>query len=233
VIVQSRTPDKNPGTFSLVPVVDGEFLPERPVDAFRNGRTHRVPLIIGSNQREGTLFRGRVDILPRSAPRINALFDQAPESARDAMRAAYTGLARGSVDFGSDFVFWYPSLLIGELHSRVAPVYSYRFDLAPRLMHLLGIGATHGIELFALFDQTDLPVARAMSVLGGRDVFVSAGERMRRHWLHFAANGRPDSGWPRYTVADRLTLIIDETDRIESDPRGDRRAVWHEFLPEL
>jgi len=234
VAVQTRTPDANPGTFCLVPVVDDDFLPERPVDAFRAGRAHRVPLIIGSNEREGTLFRGRVDILPRSAPRINAIFDQAPESAHAAMRAAYTGLSplRGSVDFGSDFVFWYPSLQLGELHSRVAPVYVYRFDLAPRLMHMLGFGATHGIELFALFDQTDLPVARIMSVLGGREPFINAGERMRRHWLHFAVTGRPDTGWPRYTEEDRLTLIIDAADRVESDPRGDRRAVWQEFLPD-
>jgi len=234
VAVQTRTPDSNPGTFCLVPVVDGVFLPERPVDAFRSGRTHRVPLIIGSNEREGTLFRGRVDILPRSAPRLSAIFDQAPESAHEAMRAAYTGLSplRGSVDFGSDFVFWYPSVQLGDLHSRFAPVYVYRFGLAPRLMHMLGFGATHGIELFALFDQTDLPVARIMSMLGGRELFINAGERMRRHWLHFAVTGRPDTGWPRYTEEDRLTLIIDAEDRVESDPRGDRRAVWQEFLPD-
>ncbi|MCI4656206.1 carboxylesterase/lipase family protein [Cryobacterium zhongshanensis] len=234
VAVQTRTPDSNPGTFCLVPVVDGDFLPERPVDAFRAGREHRVPLIIGSNEREGTLFRGRVDILPRSAPRISAIFEQAPQSSHEAMRAAYAGLSplRGSVDFGSDFVFWYPSLQLGELHSRVAPVYVYRFDLAPRLMHMLGFGATHGIELFALFDQADLPVARIMSMLGGREPFINAGERMRRHWLHFAVTGRPDTGWPRYTEDDRLTLIIDAEDRVESDPRGDRRAVWQEFLPD-
>ncbi|TFC06218.1 carboxylesterase/lipase family protein [Cryobacterium sp. MDB2-33-2] len=234
IAVQTRTPDSNPGTFCLVPVVDGDFLPERPVDAFRAGREHRVPLIIGSNEREGTLFRGRVDILPHSAPRISAIFDQAPESSHEAMRAVYAGLSplRGSVDFGSDFVFWYPSLQLGELHSRVAPVYVYRFDLAPRLMHMLGFGATHGIELFALFDQTDLPVARIMSVLGGRELFINAGERMRRNWLHFALTGRPDADWPRFTEEDRLTLIIDAEDRVESDPRGDRRAVWQEFLPD-
>jgi hypothetical protein len=35
-------------------------------------------------------------------------------------------------------------------------------------------------------------------------------------------------------VADALTagdLGVDAADRIESDPRGERRAVWQEFLP--
>lgn len=235
VVVQSRTPDANPGTFCLVPVVDGDFLPERPLDAFRHGRAHRVPLIIGTNEREGSLFRGRVDILPRSPWRIVSVYDNAPVSSHDAMRAVYSRLPanRSAVDFGGDFVFWYPSVQIGELHSRVAPVYVYRFDLAPRLMHLLGIGATHGLELFALFEQVDAPFARAMSLLGGRAAFIGAGERMRRHWLRFAVTGRPDDTWPTYTETERLTLIIDEEDRIESDPRGERRAVWQSFMPEF
>ncbi len=101
------------------------------------------------------------------------------------MRSVYASLPakRSSSDFGGDFVFWYPSLQIGDFHSRVAPVYTYRFDLAPRLMHMLGIGATHGIELFALFDHVDGPTARAMTLLGGRELFIIAGERMRLHWL--------------------------------------------------
>jgi para-nitrobenzyl esterase len=235
VVLQSRTPDANPGTFCLVPVVDGDFLPERPLDAFRHGRAHRVPLIIGTNEREGSMFRGRVDILPRSPWRIVSVYDKAPPSSHDAMRAVYSRLPanRSAVDFGGDFVFWYPSVQIGELHSRVAPVYVYRFDLAPRLMHLLGIGATHGLELFALFEQIDVPVARAMSVLGGRAAFIGAGNRMRRHWLRFACTGRPDDVWPPYTEAERLTLIIDTEDRIESDPRGERRTVWQSFMPEF
>ena len=154
VALQARTPDANPGTFCLIPVIDGDFLPERVLDAFRRGTEHRVPLIIGTNEREGSLFRGRVDILPQSPMRIAAIFDHAPLSSHD-----------------------------------------------------------------------------VMSLLGGRELFINAGERMRLHWLRFACTGRPDDTWPAYSESDRLTLIIDEVDRIESDPRGERRAVWQEFLP--
>nr|WP_241973489.1 carboxylesterase family protein [Cryobacterium sp. TMT2-15-1] len=236
VALQARTPDANPGTFCMIPVIDGHFLPERPLDAFRHGTAHRVPLIIGTNERQGSLFRGRVDILPKSPTRIAAIFDHAPVSSHDAMRSVYASLPakRSSSDFGEDFVFWYPSLQIGDFHSRVAPVFTYRFDLAPRLTHMLGIGATHGIELFALFDHVDGPTARAMSLLRGRELFINAGERMRLRWLRwlrFACTGRPDDTWPTYSETDRLTLIIDEVDRIESDPRAERRAVWQEFLP--
>ncbi|KGJ71784.1 carboxylesterase [Cryobacterium roopkundense] len=233
--IQTRTPDARPGTFPLAPVVDGDFLPERPVDAFRHGRAHRVPLIIGTNDREGSAFRGRVDILPTSTPRIQALFASAPADVHKAMRQAYPGLhtKRTSSDFGGDFAFWFPSVTVGSLHSRVAPVHFYRFDLAPRLMHVIGLDATHGIELFALFNHVDTAFARTATSLGGRRVFIGAGERMRRHWLHFACTGVVDSSWPAYTETDRQTLIIDEVDRVESDPRGRRREAWQQFLPDL
>jgi para-nitrobenzyl esterase len=69
--------------------------------------------------------------------------------------------------------------------------------------------------------------------IGGREQFSQAGERMRRHWLHFAGTGIVESAWPRHTESDRLTLIIDVVDRVEGDPRGERRRVWQSFLPSL
>jgi para-nitrobenzyl esterase len=233
--LQVRTPDAHPGTFCLAPVIDGTFLPEHPLDAFREGRAHRVPLIIGTNDREGAIFRGRANVLPRSPWRIQALFDHAPEDSHAAMRSTYPGLpiSRAAADFGGDYAFWYPSIVVAELHSRFAPVHFYRFDIAPRIMHLLGLDATHGIEMYALFDQVDTPFARTMTALGGREPFSRAGQRMRRHWLHFACTGIVEGNWPRYTESDRLTLIIDVVDRVEADPRGERRRVWQQFLPDL
>ncbi|PJJ65659.1 carboxylesterase/lipase family protein [Compostimonas suwonensis] len=231
--LQARTPDSYPGTFCLAPVVDGVLLPERPMDAFRAGRAHRVPLIIGTNDREGSIFRGRIDIIPRSSGRIRALFQRAPAPSRAPMRDAYPGLParHAAADFGGDYAFWYPSVKVAEFHARFAPVHAYRFDIAPRLMHIVGLDATHGIEMFALSDRTDEPIVRAMGVLGGREPFSQAGERMRQHWLRFARSGAPDAGWPGYTGAERATLIIDELDRVETDPRMQRRLAWESFLP--
>lgn len=234
LVLQVRTPDAIPGTFALAPVIDGDFLPERPLDAFRAGRAEPVPLIIGTNDREGSIFRGRVDILPRSPERIRAMFLRAPVASHAAMREAYPGLPmkRAAADFGGDYAFWYPSLRVAELHSRFATVNFYRFDVAPRIMRLLGLDATHGIEMFALFDRVDTALARTMTSLGGRDEFARAGQRMRRAWLQFACTGRVADGWPPYTEDDRLTLVIAEPDRIESDPRAERRLAWQRFLVE-
>ena len=66
-----------------------------------------------------------------------------------------------------------------------------------------------------------------------RGQFRDTGERMRTHWLRFATSGYTAAGWPAYTERDRLTLIFDEVDRVESDPRSERRLAWLQFLPDL
>ncbi|HEY0260435.1 MAG TPA: carboxylesterase/lipase family protein [Lacisediminihabitans sp.] len=233
--MQLRTPDRAPGTMSLCPVIDGDFLPERPLDAFKAGRAHPIPLIIGTNDREGSLFTGRLDILATTPPRIRAIFAKTKKRARKALKAQYPGLPakRPAADFGGDYAFWYPTVKVAERHSRFAPVYFYRFDAAPRLVRLLGFDATHGLELFALFDRMDGAFGRAMGALGGRAAFKRAGTRMRRHWLRFAIDGTVDESWPRYAHRGRRTLIIDAVDRVEEDPRRERRKAWQEFVPHV
>ncbi|WP_431278585.1 carboxylesterase/lipase family protein [Leifsonia poae] len=232
--LQIRTPESYPGMFCLAPVIDGDFLPEHPMEAVRAGRAHRVPLIIGTNEREGSIFRGRVDILPRSSARIDALFARAPAASRTRMRQAYPGLPgrRAAADFSGDYGFWYPSIRVADYHSAFAPVHVYRFDFAPRLLKIAGLDATHGVEMFALFDRMDIPLARAITSLGGGESYAAAGERMREHWLDFAERGDVDA-WPPYTQNARNTLIINDVDRVEEDPNRARRRAWNLFLPEF
>lgn len=248
-----RTPDENPGTISLAPVIDGEFLPERPLDAFKAGRAHRVPLIIGTNDREGSLFEGRIDILPTTKPRIRAIFANTRKKSRKAIKAQYPGLPerRAAADFAGDFTFWFPSVKLAERHARFAPTYMYRFDAAPRMARLLGLDATHGLELFALFEKFDTVTGTGLTLLGGRRRFRAVGRRMQAHWAEFAASGAPTASggsgglgapasrtagcldWPRYDEAARRTLILDGRDRVEADPRGERRIAWQRFVPHV
>ncbi|NQX36052.1 carboxylesterase/lipase family protein [Herbiconiux sp. VKM Ac-2851] len=236
VTLTLRTPDAHPGTIALSPVIDGDVLPERPLDAFKEGRAARVPLIIGTNDREGSLFTGRLDILATTPKRIRAIFKRTKKSARKAIKAEYPGLParRPAADFGGDYAFWYPTVKVAERHSRFAPVHFYRFDIAPRLVRLAGFDATHGLELFAVFDRLGGWFGRTMTVLGGRRAFLRAGKRMRGHWLRFARDGSVDpSAWPAYDESQRLTLIIDAADRVEADPRARRRIAWQAFVPHV
>ena len=233
--MQLRSPDAWPGTIALCPVIDGDLLPERPLDAFKAGRAHRIPLIIGTNDREGSLFRGRLDILATTPQRIRAIFSRTRKRARKAIKAEYPGLPamRPAADFGGDYAFWFPTVKVAERHAAFAPVYFYRFDIAPRLVRYAGFDATHGLELFALFDRMDGAFGRAMGALGGRRAFKRAGQRMQSAWLAFAHGSAPSPDWPRYSRRARRTLIIDAVDRVDTDPRRERRKAWQEFVPHL
>lgn len=230
-----RAPDAYPGATCLAPVIDGEVLPERPLDAYRDGRAARVPLIIGTNDREGALFEGRIDILPTTKRRIRAVFAATRKRSRRAIKAQYPGLPerRPAADFAGDFTFWYPSVKLAERHSRFAPVYMYRFDAAPRIVKMLGLDATHGLELFPLFGLLGSRRGLAMTALGGRRMLERLGRRMRLHWNTFAAHGEPSDGWPAYDEASRATLVFDSVDRVELDPRSERRRAWQEFVPHV
>ena len=234
-IMRQRTPDAVPGTIAFSPVIDGDVLPERPVDAAAAGRTHPVPLIIGTNSREGTLFRGRLDLLATTKPRIRAVFAKTERQARARLFEEYRALPprRSAAEFGGDYSFWYPSIRFAEGHARTAPVHFYRFDIATRALKWAGLDATHGIELFAVFDLLDNPIARAAGALGGRPAFKQAAKRMRDRWLAFAHDGTVGDDWEQYSTAHRATLIIDADDRIELDPRRSRRLAWDAFIPHV
>ncbi|MDT7580896.1 MAG: para-nitrobenzyl esterase [Pseudonocardiales bacterium] len=218
-----------PGTRCFAPVVDGDFLPVHPADAAAAGTTHAVPLLIGTNDREATIFaRTGSTLLPTTRERLDRMFALTDPAARDRVLAAYPG--RGSVvDVAGDHAFWWPSVQFADGHAAVAPTSLYRYDLAPRLLRLAGIGASHAMEMLPVFGEVNGPVARVLTAVGGRAALRAVSARMQNHWTHFARHGTPAPGWPAYDAEDRRTLIIDETDRVETDPRAERRRAWKGF----
>ncbi|MEX3649857.1 carboxylesterase family protein, partial [Mycolicibacterium porcinum] len=55
--VFDAVPTQTPGLLAFAPIVDGDVVPDYPVAAARAGRTHPVPLMIGTNEHEATVFR--------------------------------------------------------------------------------------------------------------------------------------------------------------------------------
>ncbi|MEC3951743.1 carboxylesterase/lipase family protein [Nocardia sp. CDC153] len=66
----SKVMHDQPGLFPVAPVVDGDYLPTSLITAFANGTAHRVPLIIGTNRDEATLFVRFDDTLPTTPDRM-------------------------------------------------------------------------------------------------------------------------------------------------------------------
>ncbi|WP_305094151.1 carboxylesterase/lipase family protein [Prescottella sp. R16] len=226
--VSARILADTPGLHLFGPVVDGDVVPESPEAAFAAGRAHRVPLIIGTNAHEGTLFPRYLDALPTDAARIDAMFAHTDPAARDRILAAYPGYpaARAAIGLGGDVTFWKPSVDIADAHAAHAPTYCYRFDYAPRLLHWAGLGATHGLEMFAVFGYGESLVGRALTVPGGRRGLRAVTDRVQENWISFARDGVPAPWWPRYDADVRRTLIFDVPTRVERDPGRARRLAW-------
>nr|WP_304659881.1 carboxylesterase/lipase family protein [Arthrobacter sp. zg-Y1116] len=229
-LTRKVTPESEPGARAVAPVVDGEFLPLHPIDAFRTGKAHRIPLVIGNMFREGALFDRVQDILPTTEERIGTMFARTEPELKEQVLAAYPGYPskRAAVDVGGDVVFWLPSIQVAEGHSAYAPTWSYRFDYAPRMANLLGMGATHAMDIPAVFGNYDDGLGRFLTLLGGKRTAVSVGNRFRGALLRFARTGGPGL-WPEYSVETRATKVFDGTDNVIHDPHRDRREAWNGY----
>jgi len=152
--VFAEIPARNPGMLAFVPIIDGELLHDHPVKLAREGKTHPVPLIIGTNKNEAALFRlMRSPLMPITPKAITSMFNEIAAEQPDLqlptdlqLGTTYRGKGRG-INIASDIGFRMPSVWFSEGHSRVAPTYLYRFDYASPLMKLLLVGAAHATEI--------------------------------------------------------------------------------------
>ncbi|MDG3442770.1 carboxylesterase/lipase family protein [Nitrospirillum amazonense] len=223
-----KGPDAYPGVLATSPVIDGDFLPWHPVDAFRQGRAHPIPLVIGTMAREGAILDKGLPLLPSRVNRLDAMFQATDPAVRGRVAPAYCGYPsrRSAVDMGGDFIFWAPSVLIAEGHADVADTWMYRIDYATPLARLMFGGATHALDLPLLFGTT------GEGDLGRLDLFrrqtsKRVSQRFQGAFLNFADGMSP--GWPTYDADTRLTRIIDTADREEGDPRAALRVAWGDY----
>ncbi|HEY4267420.1 MAG TPA: carboxylesterase/lipase family protein [Galbitalea sp.] len=227
----ARVPDEYPGDQAFSPVIDGEYLPQHPVAAFKDGTAHPVPLIIGTNGREGSVFFGRRRILATTPSRINGLLASTTDDGSALMRETYRlPSRRGALDFGGDFAFWFPTYEIAQHHSEAAPTWVYRLDYAPPLLRAVSIDATHGADLLTVFGRTRSWVGRLATLLGGAKALAAVSDRMQDAWFQYATDGSVDASWPPYDTKTRANYIFDKTDRVELDSRADRRRAWDVFV---
>ncbi|GAC70594.1 carboxylesterase/lipase family protein [Gordonia soli] len=237
--VFTDVPAEVPGTIAFAPVVDGDLVPEHPLDAFRAGRSHPVPLMIGTNKDEAALFKWmKSPLMPITPGDIERMFAgmaaeypdvTLPE--RATVAAAYAGLRPKVAGLGvaRDIAFRMPTVWLAEAHSRVAPVYLYRFDWAPMMLRALRIGATHATELPYVWGNLVAGPRDITFKLGGRRVGEQLSVRTQRRWIAFARNGDPSYGeqpWPSFTTDERSTLVIDSDDRIVDDLDAELRSTW-------
>ena len=246
VIAASRAlfndvPLQNPGNLAFVPIIDGDVVPDNPVKLAREGRSHPVPLIIGTNKHEAALFRFmKSPLMPITPEAINAMFSQiAAEQPHlvlptdDQLGTAYPGLrgkARG-MGVARDVGFRMPSVWLAEGHSAVAPVYLYRFDWATPMLRLLRLHGAHATELPFVWGNLVAGPKDPTFRLGGMKTGKVVSARIQARWRNFATQGKPlgldgEPEWLPYQEADRACLVIDRQDSVVNDVDLHIRSAW-------
>ncbi|MGH3597776.1 MAG: carboxylesterase/lipase family protein, partial [Mycobacterium sp.] len=211
-----------------------DLLPRHPIDAARAGAVARMPLIVGSNSHEASMFaRAKPPMLPTTPANIDSFFSRLTLRTRSRVLAAYPGYPRrrARVAIGSDAMFVAPTWAFADAYSPHAPTYVYRFDHAPWTLWALGLGAVHGSEIVHIQHNYGSHLGRRLHPLG-RQVQPAVGRRMQRTWLDFATKGWSNGqtwsdDWPRYDTRRRATRIIrSASDVTVDDPDAPRRSAW-------
>jgi para-nitrobenzyl esterase len=238
--VFDEVPVRNPGTLAFVPIVDGDLLPDYPVRQAQEGRSHPVPLIIGTNRREAALFRlMRSPLMPITPRAITSMFTQIAAEQPDLQLpteeqiwSAYSRMRRKarSLSIATDAGFRMPSVWLAEGHSRVAPVYVYRFDYATPLLKVLLVSAAHATELPYIWGNLGAPKDPTLK-LGGAKTAKAVSKRLRTRWINFATHAKPagpagEPEWTPYQEADRACLVINKRDTVVHDVDAQIRAAW-------
>ena len=223
------------GGISLIgPVSGSAVLPVDPITAFAEGRAARVPVLIGSNRDEFTMFVAAQIV--RQGRDFSA--ERYPQLLSDTFGANAAAVAEhyppdrfdGSVPLAysaavTDQAFACAADRMSDDLAKTDPVYAYEFNdrgaPAPEVFgHLpFQMGAGHSLELRYLLD-----VARAQALNPAQQALS---DQMVDYWAAFVASGSPSvEGQPDWPAGKLMSLQPDGSHVISSFEETHQCPFW-------
>jgi para-nitrobenzyl esterase len=210
------------------PLVDGEVLAARPIDAIVAGASAGIDLMVGTTTEEWRFF-----LVPTSAiDRVNEdrlsttarVMGLDVEHALAVYRASRPQATPGDLLSAliTDWFFRIPAIRLAEAHARNGGS-PYLYEFAWRSPLFEGrFGAAHAVEIGFVFDNLRVKGAWA---LAGDDPPQALADVMHRAWVAFATNGTP--GWPAYDSSARSVMRFDGAGgTVVMDPAANERRLW-------
>lgn len=215
------------------PVVDGKHLPDGPFEPAAPQISAGIPLMIGTNKDEMTLFFGLAPWLEgldeaAARERVRMMVGEPGEDIFEAYRRARPADAPRDLVLAvaTDQSMRIPSLIMADrkVAQHAAPVYVYLFEWETPV---LGgrLKSPHALEIPFVFDTV-----QTSALTGDSPARFALAERMSRAWIAFARTGNPNCGelpnWPAYSVERRPTMIFGDRCRVDNDPYPEERLAW-------
>jgi para-nitrobenzyl esterase len=212
------------GAVSWNPNVDGQVLPQNPLDALRAGTSHAVPFIMGTNADETNLSMPAV---ATEAQYQAYLVAQLGQTVADQVIAKYPVASYGTpraalVQVTTDAFFGCQARMASRaavLGHPDVPAYRYLFSRAL----VPARGAFHGEELPYVFQR----LSRFVATVPADDATVEAD--LLALWTGFAKTGAPSAPalltWPQVSHVEP-TQQLDATLSTVSGWRNDECDLW-------
>lgn len=206
------------------PVIDGEGLPDLPLNAIRAGAGRELDVLIGTTAEEHALFLvpiGLIDMIDDQALNYSlALVGANPSD----VRAAYGNGGRpGELLLAAltDWFFRIPAIRIAEARAEQGAA-TYVYEFAWRSTLFGGrLGACHALEIPFVFDALDDP---GTSWIAGPDrPPQQIADEMHAAWVTFVRDGKPT--WDPYLPQRRVRRFSLPSETV-SDPRAEQRRLW-------
>jgi para-nitrobenzyl esterase len=232
----------------FLPAVDGDLIPEQPLDAIRRGATAQIPILLGTTLDEWRLFRivdegpfamREEELLARFARTLRAGFPAAPgperavREFRGAIEARGARARPGDVwcEFQSARVMHFPAARLAEAQSGGGgSAHAYLFTWRPPALRR-AIGACHALDIPFVFGSIQHPLARPLTGLAGSAAHLS--RKIQQAWVEFARGGEPCHSelppWERYDDERRATMVLGRRCALDDAPLEPERrllAAW-------
>jgi para-nitrobenzyl esterase len=217
----------------FAPCIDGLELPRHPFEPDAAPLGAPIPLLIGANKDEATLFMfGAPNFGQMTEADVARRAEAAAPGKADALIAA---VKARFPDYSPTHLvaaiqtltgMWLNSVQLAERKAaqKAAAVYMYRLDWETPVARG-ALRCPHALEIPLVFDN----VEAARNFVGRGEAPAQVAELMAPAWLAFARTGNPSTAalpaWPAYEANARATMVFDLQPRVENDPFSEIRAL--------
>ncbi len=219
--------NENLNDYNNFPERDGIVIPEDLYEAYENGESADIDMIIGTNADETRYWIQEMDytvpVLGGEAAYgllMPIMFDSNMKEISDGDRTYVDAFMAEQTDkhvwnlseFYNELIFRVPAIEMAHSHAKNGGnVYMYYWDYPSAIGNM---GACHAVELAYVFNNLD------ETIYTGDNINENLAKEVQQMWVNFAKTGDPeteDNDWHAYKYEDPEAIILGKDIRMEDD----------------
>ena len=224
--------NKDLNAWNNFPKRDGINVPKKLYEAYANGASKDIDMLMGSNKDEARYWIGEVGgLLPYKIgmPIIyENYFAKLSDADKEKVKTFMNGLDMGDTwkytEFMNETMFRIPMIAMAEDHANSGgKTFVYYWTYPSSKPHY---GACHTAELAYVFGNLNEPVYIADSIN------PELSKQVQQMWVNFAKTGNPSINglaWSEYNTATHPTMILGSKCRMENDPLTNQRKLMNDI----